>query len=190
MIENDLWHYLNSLYADIDSSQKNNILNISETYGEVLYPSIDKLISIIKWQDDDIFYDLGSGLGKVALRIFFKTNIKIVHGIELRYELHHVAQTILAKIKIQKDLFPSGRELIFSHGDFLKNSFKDASILFIASPCFSLCILDSLANIINVNPNIQTVLTLKPMPALARLKFQRAVRIDCSWDTALCYIYQ
>jgi len=141
---------------------------IAQSYGEILYPSIAKLLSIIPLHADDVFVDAGSGLGKLALQIFLTSPVKAVYGIEIVARLHQ--QAILAEQKLREDLlecYQNERELKFILGSMLDTlSIKIENIL-----------------------SIHTVLTLRPLNLLQRLKFKKILRLEASWDTTLCYVY-
>lgn len=154
---------------------------ITETYGEMLPESVNKLLSTINITADDVFLDLGSGLGKVVKQVFTQTSVKEARGIEINPQWH--AQAI-QNIPINTD-----RILQFTQGDFLNISFTDATIALIASPCFSLSMLHTLGEKINATSSIHTVLSLRPIATLTRISFKKIIRVECSWDTALCYVY-
>jgi len=186
------YQYLDILYQDARRTVQNyaNKNSIPETYGEILYPSVQTLMTKIEMTGQDVFFDLGSGMGKVALQLFLLSNLKECYGIEIIPELHHIA--VQAANKIQTDLtdFYSGeRKLAFIQGSFLDVSFDRATIVMIGSPCFTPGMLAKVGTIIENTPGIHTVLTLRPITTLKRLRFIKTVRLECSWDSALCYIY-
>lgn len=186
--------YLNIVYHDAEQAATNNSLkttNIAETNGEILYPAVCKLLSQIVLTAEDVFVDLGSGAGKVVAQVFLTTPVKEARGIELVSALHQRA--LLAEKRIQQDLpefYQDGRKLIFSEGDFLEFPLRDASVVLINSVCFSQKLLCALGEMLDACAGIHTVLSLRPVTSLQRLLFKRTVRIECSWDTALCYVYQ
>lgn len=184
--------YLDVIYRDMQIQDINVIKSerITESYGEVLYDSIEKLLTHVVLSSEDVFVDLGSGLGKVVLHIFLNSNVKRAYGIEILSHLHQRAQ--LAAQRIQRELpdfFMEGRKLKFLLGDFLKLPFKDATVIFINSICFSQRILTELEFIINNTPSVHTLLTMRPFHGLTKLSFKKAIRVECSWDSALCYLY-
>src|SRR5262245_5708685 len=82
--------YLNILYHNIYGHRLNHRQNksISETYGEILYPSIDKLLTELSLTEQDVFLDFGSGLGKVVIQVFLRSEVKESCGIEIIPELY------------------------------------------------------------------------------------------------------
>lgn len=184
--------YLRILYKNVHAHELSDsrIRNVSETYGEILYSSVETLLSAISISEQDVLFDLGSGLGKLVIQVFLTSVVKEACGIEIIPELHQ--QSLNAAQRVQHDLpdfYAGQRKLTFLSGSFLDISLAKASILIIGSPCFSQRILYPLGEIINHTPGIHTVMSLRPIPNLKRLSFRKVLRLECSWDTCLCYIY-
>lgn len=175
-------------YRKKDRSKQKN--DLSDTYGEILYPSIDKLLSMFPMTTDDVFLDLGSGLGKIVAQAFLKTPIKESRGIELVPELHQQAIRILERIQQDlPDFFLCNRKINFLHANFLTTPFTDATVILMTATCFSQAMLHAVGEIIEKTPSIRLVLSLRPIPTLYRLPFYQAIRVECSWDAAMCYVY-
>ncbi len=186
-------HYLTILYSDEPPKQGTVTLSqnlIGETYGEILYPSINKLISSITLTEQDVFVDLGSGKGQVVIQLFLNSLVKEAYGIELLPKLHDSALAAAKRLRSElPDFFHETRKIHFLSGSFLDISFATATVAFINSTCFTQSLVNELGLIIENTPSIHTVLSLRPMGTLKRLVFKTAIRIECSWDSALCYIY-
>lgn len=191
--ENFLYqYYINAIYDQTNTNLKHAMTRtVSETYGEILFESVSKLLSVIPFTENDIFVDLGSGLGKVVLQVFLQTLVKEARGIEIKPYLHE--QALIAAHHLQRELpqyFENRRQLTLFSGDFLKIPLTTATIILMGSPCFDPAMLHSLAKMIDDTPSIHTVFSLRPLCSLQRLAFKKAIRIECSWDTALCYLYR
>jgi hypothetical protein len=164
--------------------------NISLTYGEILYQGIATLLSLFPLSDNDVFVDLGSGIGKIVLQVFMSTPIKEARGIELSPEFHE--QAILANDKIQQELpqlYYGDRKVSFISGSFLEVPLSMATVVIVNSICYSQTFLRQLGNIIDNTPTIHTFMSLRPINTMQRLRFKKVERIECSWDSVLCYIY-
>lgn len=182
--------YLTILYHDAQSRSTSVKRSVTETYGEILYPSVDKILSIIQPTENDVFIDYGSGLGKMVIQVFLKSMVREAYGIEIVPQLHQHA--LSAAQRLTHDLpefYQSERKLTFLLGSFLELPLKTATIAMVNSTCFTQSLLNELGKIIDQTPSIHTVLTLRPINKLERLSFKRTIRIECSWDTALCYVY-
>jgi hypothetical protein len=162
---------------------------ISETYGEILPEGVDKFLSVVKPSSQDGFLDLGSGKGKLLLQVFSNSPVNTAHGIEILPQLHEQAIHAEALLRQNQPALFTQRQLTFTLGDILAEPYPAATIALISSPCFSPTILNRLSDIIDSTPSIHTVLSLRPMLKLQRLSFRRTIRLECSWDTALCYVY-
>lgn len=53
-----------------------------EVYGETSYELVSKMIEEIQVTEDDVFLDLGSGVGQVVLQMAAATACKICIGVE------------------------------------------------------------------------------------------------------------
>lgn len=186
--------YLDIVYHDAGKRATSNFRkanNIAQTNGEILYPAVHKLLSGLSLTESDVFVDLGSGTGKVVTQVFLTSVVKEAHGIELVPELHQRA--LQAAEKMQLDLpefFQDERKLTFSEGSFLEVPLHNASVVLINSVCFNQKLLFAIGDLMNASPGIHTVLSLRPIANLQRLSFKKTIRVECSWDTALCYVYR
>lgn len=184
--------YLTILYNDAEKQDRSALPKdkVFQTYGEILYPSVDKLMSAIQLTEHDVFVDLGSGMGKIVIQFFLKSAIKAAYGIELLPELHQHALNAAKSLQQNlPDFYKGRRKLTFLLGDILETSFTKATVALLNSTCFTQSLLNELGKIIENTPSIHTLLSLRPINTLQRLVFMKVIRIECSWDTALCYIY-
>lgn len=182
-------HYLNIIYRDIHRPLQQH--HLSETQGEILYSGVDKLLSMSRLSANDVLVDLGSGAGKIVAQAFLNTNVKEALGIEFVPELHQQALAVAQRIaKELPDFYHPDRKLTFVLNNFLEVPLTTATVVLINATCMSQQTLTSLGDIFNCTSNIHTVMTLRPIHNLRRLPFKRTVRVECSWDTVLCYIYQ
>jgi hypothetical protein len=179
--------YLSMVYNDVHRHVASDYV---ETYGELLFSGVSKLLAKIKLNESDIFMDLGSGLGKIPAQVFLQSNVKEAYGIESVQERNQ--QAVLAAQKIQQDLpnfFNNNRKLIYLSGSFLDIPLTRATVVLVNGVCFGQQLTNAIGEVIENTPSIHTVLTLRPIATLKRLAFKKTVRVECSWDSALCYIY-
>ncbi len=184
--------YLSVLYSEkpllpLPADQK----QFSQIYGEILPESVDKLLTLFPLTKDDIFVDLGSGTGKIPLQVFLCSEVKESRGIELAVNLHDYAMQVAEQVANDlPDFYKNNRKLNFFCGNFLEFSLSDVTVVWFNSVCFTQDFLNQVSQIIDSNLSIHTVITLRPLCALKRLNFKKAVRIEGSWDSALCYVYK
>lgn len=146
----------------------------SETYGELELEGVEQILSKVTefgapLSVDDVFADLGSGIGQVALMVFLKTYTRRAVGIELVPQRHDKAlaayeqmQQALEELEGDENYrgtFPAGsRELRFLQGDIrdqmLWEHWADASVVFTCSILFLDDLIDGLreAFIANLKP--------------------------------------
>ena len=139
--------FLNKLYAPINgtyiSQQERKRLKLEEdafTYGEIDFITFMLIFSKIKVEDQEIFYDLGSGTGKVVFTVALWGSFSKVYGIELLPGLHEIASNQLEQAKIflaDDERMSKLQSIQFLQGDFKNIDFSDADILFINATCLS-----------------------------------------------------
>jgi hypothetical protein len=188
--------YINSVYQGVSGfisyqpgeKESNEVNKVFLTYGEILYPSVNKFLNYMDITEDDVFYDLGSGIGKVALQVFLKTPVKKAFGLEASESRTAMAQKVYNNVKQEfPELFENGRELGTSVANFLEADLSDATIIYSCSTCFSEELLSDMGKAIDRCPNIRYVVSLKQIPS--KVPFDRILEIECTWDKTKCYVY-
>lgn len=168
----------------------------ASTYGEILPESVTQLIEILKIGPSTVFYDLGSGVGKVAMQIHLQTPAKKVVGVELSTERHKNAQVALDRLKqyFKKNNVPSSlnsRRLIFAQGDAKKQDLSDATAVYLCSTCFSTELLQQIMEQIKKAKKGTKVVTLKQLPADPAFKKIKELSLPMTWsNSSNVYIYE
>lgn len=188
MSENTVYQrYLAYLYNKKSKAQAT--ATIAHTGGEMLYPSVNKLIHLMQIRDNDVVVDLGSGIGQVVLQFFLLTNAKEVIGIEIIPSQHDQALLALSQCKEDLPALFTDRQATFLQGSFFDIPFTEASVIFLNSVCFTQEMLLKLAVLLNAMANLRIVLSTRPLYGLT-LRLKKIIKIECSWDSALCYCYE
>jgi hypothetical protein len=183
-------HYLTILYHDSKGRTDSVKNDVCETYGEILYSGVEKILSVIQPSKNDVFVDYGSGLGKIVIHAFLKSSVREAYGIESAPDLHQ--QALNAAQRLQHELpgfYEDGRKLTFLLGNFLELRLTNVTIALVNATCFTQSLLNELGKVLDQTPSIHTVLSSRPISIFERFVFKRTIRIECSWDTALCYVY-
>lgn len=149
MNQKDITHFLYSLYRDVSPTsisvncrKKHGIYeDRSLVYGESHLPSLYGLFNEISPKPGEIFYDLGSGSGRLVLYAALSFPFAKCIGIELLDDLINIAQTKLELCKKELPNLPDFDasklgEIEFIHADFRKIDISNANIIYIASTCF------------------------------------------------------
>ena len=91
------------------------------------------------------------------------------------------------------DNFNKVNNLIFIHGDFLKEDWKDASIILANSTCFSKELMFKIANKANNECKIGTIIVTftKRLTALSNeWEFKKGFRRLMTWGIATVFVYR
>jgi len=148
-----------------------------------------------------VFYDLGSGVGRLVTQLYLDQPHAIVDkavGVELAWDRHELAQQALVGIQNEvgctdppeSDLCPPIR---FIHGDATQVDWSDATHLFLSSLCFPDVVLESLQQTILQLPEVQVVAALNRLDWLLRNSIEweeRQVHIQMSWGPGIAKVYQ
>lgn len=107
-------------------------------YGEIPFATWQKIVARIQPKEDAVFYDLGSGTGRVAFQSYLIYNFKKSAAIELLEGLHNKALQVeknfekLIKPQIAKNFVE--KELKFIRGNILEEDFSDADFVLLSHP--------------------------------------------------------
>lgn len=189
--------YITSLYEDVcghlSFSEKDldqyQSANVAVTYGETSYEGIEQFIQMIPFDADDVFCDLGSGVGKMAVQVFMTTPVKAVYGIEAVACRCEPALRIAAQLKHEcPELFARGRRLEFRNANFLESDIHDATIVYSCSTSFGDSLLRSAAARLKQCPKLKYIASLRPLDC--HLPLLRVASIKCDWEASTqCFLY-
>lgn len=189
--------YLNTVYQGISGfisyepgeKEAGEKKKVYLTYGEMLYPSVGKIINFMAdINENDVFYDLGSGIGKVGLQFFLRTPIKKARGIEFSTTRNKHAEHVYAEVRKEFPELVAGRTLDCINGNFLEQDISDATIIYACSTCYSEDLLADIGKMIDAQcPNIRYIATNKQIPN--KLPWHSAIEVECSWDKTKWQIY-
>jgi hypothetical protein len=176
------------MYLPIEQQMYRNA-GVCITYGELLYPSVKVIIQHLSQEADDVFLDLGSGLGKCALQVFMQTDLSHVIGIEASRYLHDFALNAVHQVKTDFPFFwEENRRLTLVGENFLDANWLDPTIVYCCSTCFTQELLITIGNKINQQKQVKQVFSFRPLASL-NMPLKKIFRIECSWDSALCFFY-
>ena len=151
------------------------------TYGEILPESVSLLINDIQYIDsNDVFYDLGSGTGKVCLQFINETEVKKSCGIEFDKKRYDESLNLLSK---------TNKNLQFINTNFIDYDFSDATIIFTDSIMFSDETLSILENKAYHCPNLKYFISMKKLNNKKLKLIKERTDIKVTWGTSQYYIY-
>ncbi len=149
-------------------------------YGEIVYDSMHDLISGMDVQPEDVFYDLGSGLGKFVAYVHMATQAQKSVGIELSITRHQRAEAALKKMK-DNGFVDEARQIAFVCSDMTEADISDATIIYMCSTCFSAEQLQKLVDkFVTLQPGLR-IITLKELPEHPQIKFIQKELFPTSW---------
>ena len=102
----------------------------SEAYGETGYDSFNIIISKYKeyFNDNTVFYDLGSGLGKIVFHIGIMCNVKKSCGIEYSKKRYEESIKNLEKYNYEN--------IFFINDNILNVDISDATVIYLDNTLF------------------------------------------------------
>lgn len=157
------------------------------TYAEMLYEGWKELIDLIEVGPDDVFYDLGSGVGKSCMQWFLEQPVKKVCGIEAMKVRHDIAAESLEQAK--KDLptrFSEGREIEFIHDNIFNCDLSDATIVYVCATCFPTDVMERLGKVLSGLPKLKYIFSFKSIPSWPETK---EITLTCTWGDGTCRLY-
>ena len=195
------WGYaqdvIGPLYGDvtgfgISTEEKELIKKVggAPTYGEIVPKSISILLKDLQLTEKDVFYDLGSGVGKIPVQVYLQSPVQKSVGVELSPTRHARAMIIYEKLKKSKKLQPH-KQLLFKREDMLETPIDDATVVLLCSTCFSDALMDGLLKKIQVLKPGTRVLTLQKFKQSSPLKFIKTYNLPMTWsESSPVYLYE
>jgi SAM-dependent methyltransferase len=186
---------MNRIYKDLCGFEipKNDAAQVrkskgSAVYGEINHQALKKLHSYLKITSKDVFYDLGSGVGKVVLQTGLFTNAKKVVGVELSAARHEGAITALERAARLEPKIP--QKCQFLNDDLMNVDLSEASIIYTCSTAFSEAFMKQVAKKVSSFPQRFKLVSLQELPD-NYLSHIDTIRLDMSWvrNTAV-HIYE
>jgi len=165
----------------------------SPMYGEITFEGVTALFDnlSIPIQQEDVFYDLGSGVGKMCVQVLLTTPIKKSVGIELSQSRHQHAVSALKMLRQEYSwFFNDAKNLEFIEGNFLDVDLSDATIVFLCSYSYSHELMTALAAKLKDNcKRLKVIISGTRFPEIGWPLADRLV-ISYSWVTSSpVYIY-
>lgn len=158
-------------------------------YGELLPAATAKLFDHLELTEDDVLYDLGSGIGKIAIQAAITTTVKRVVGIEMMPSRHEIACDVLSEVEGRDMLTADVCELW--QGDFMRSRMPDATIIYTCSTAFPVDLIDRLADKVARLKNVRKFVTLQELEPTRRFRRTALLRLDTSWKRrARVHVYE
>jgi SAM-dependent methyltransferase len=177
---------MNRIYKDISGFEipKNDTALIRQSkgspiYGEINHQALNKLIDYLALTENDVFYDLGSGVGKVVLHVAMCSPVKKAVGVELSLARFHDARNALTRAL---DFMPELKKRVdFVHDDLQNVDLKKASVIYSCSTAFSQKFMNLLVKNLAIYKHNFRLLSLQELPEQKHFKLINTIPLDMSW---------
>ena len=171
----DTWGY--DVSKDEDQAVK--ATGGSSTYGEIMPTALDRLIESLDPEPEDVFFDLGSGLGKVILQVAMTVELRQCIGIELVESRHRAAMAALARARAAGYL--ETEDVRFRKADILRARLTGATILYTCSTAFPEGFMMRVAErVAGLREGVRLV-TLQELDENPWFDTEEVLRLDMSW---------
>ncbi len=192
----------NYLYSGIDGYQISRDARIrakfntdSLLYGELSFGAWEKIVMRANPKKDGVFFDLGSGTGRVVFASYLNFNFVKTIGIELLEGLHNkacaVKDTFEKNIKNQILSQINGREINFFLQDIFAANLREADFIFMNHPFKEgddfLKLEEKLLQ--ELRPKSKIVTTIRPLKNSA-FKNLGSEKFEFSWGKSEAYFFE
>lgn len=149
-------------------------------YGEIPYDSAAHILDDLNLSRQDVFYDLGSGVGKLTLQVYLTTAVKRSVGIELSKTRWIIAESC-RKQATADDHIIHGRDLVFLNQDISSASLSEATVCFISGIAFPAPLIQSLMDRFGALDHAVKVISVLPLPAHPQFMLIKTYNLPMSW---------
>jgi len=159
-------------------------------YGEIDFIPFIALLSLAKPNNNTVFYDLGSGVGKAVFACAMVFNVKKSCGIELFNGLHDCALQKQQELRQHPDYRQAVDHIFFMNDNFLQADFNDATLIFINATAFIGETWATLNKRLAIIPTNITIITTSKKLSSTAFTVSMEVMVQMSWGPVQAYIQQ
>lgn len=160
------------------------------TYGEIDFLSFIALLSLAKPDQDTVFYDLGSGVGKAVLACAMVFPVQKCIGVELFPSLYQCSCNQVNHLKKISGYEKKSGKIKFILDDFLEVDLNDATLIFINSTALFGPTWENLCSRLDKQPNLNTIITTSKTLISTEFSPVISTKIQMSWGPVLAYIHK
>jgi len=195
--------HLQAIYEPVGSGFGNdhsdNVDQSDMQYGEVTYAGMKSLYDSFQIGQKDVFYDLGSGTGKLVLYVALRGEASKSVGLEAGERRHRSAEKASQRLDEELDAqtangtdgnrllrAPCGEHEVVC-ADISKMKYEDVTVVMICNLCMSMGLQSRTINCLLRCPSFRRLVTTTAPPANPRLKLLRTVRVETTWAKISCW---
>ena len=175
------------LYRDVDGfeisareERKIERTRSSPIYGEIMPAATVRLIDALELGPDDVFVDLGSGVGKVVVTAALCSAVGRAVGVELARDRHAQGLEVVREAEAEGLLRPG--VVLLRNEDILRTDLSDATVLYTCSTAFPYAFTERLALRVRKLRRPVRFVTLQVLDSdLPGFALDAILRLDMSW---------
>jgi len=179
--------FCRSIFFDPESYTSDHSKNLLT--GEVTYDGMENLYAALKLRPDDVFYDLGSGTGKLVLYVALRAQVAKSVGLEIgerRHELASMAGVRLAEMPADANsklpsLEQPRSEFEVVQADICRYPYHDVSVVVFTNVCMDMQVQSRTLDQLLKCQKFRRLACTSPMMPHKRLKLVKTVAVACSW---------
>jgi hypothetical protein len=165
----------------------NHLTGASELiYGDINFEHFAALIDSLKPRPGEVFWDLGSGIGKCIATVGCMYPELEVWGVEKLSSLYKLSKEVIHNLENDRN----AKNMHVIDGDFRDLYWTNADIVFISDLTFGLDMCRDIENKVRELKRGARVITLKSLNDAGYLKEIRFMRVKMSWGRAGVFIYE
>ncbi len=160
------------------------------TYGEITDEAVTTLLKELNVNNCDVFYDLGSGVGRMVVQVYLESPVKKSIGVELSPTRHNHAVEVKQKLEQHSKIYPN-RTIDFYQENILDTNITDATIIYIASTCFSDEFMRQLTDKFARLKQGLRILTLRHLSPHPKFTLTKTFHLPMTWSKSVpVYLYK
>lgn len=161
----------------------------SPVYGELTVAGTAHLLEYLGLGETDVFYDLGSGSGKVVLQAAMTAAVRKCVGVELSETRVAESRRVL-RIARRRGLLRA-RACGFRHEDIMKTYLRDATVIYTCSTAFSMRFMNMVAARIGKLDRRLRLVSLQELDSRRGFVEIETLRLDATWTRRTpVHVYQ
>ena len=185
-----LYEGISGFGITIEDSDKIKESGGSPVYGEITYASVRLLLDELRLTDKDVFYDLGSGVGKLVVQAFLSTPVKKSIGVELSSQRYNDSQKVYDKL-LKEKLIQSGRTLRFYNKNIAEVDLSDATVIFMCATCFPKELMQKMTDKFAGLQRSLRIVTLKRLSKNKTFDLVKTISLPMTWSSSSdLYFYE
>jgi len=161
----------------------------SPTYGEMTPTSVRRLAEHLELGPRDVFYDLGSGVGKVINQIAISAPVARCVGVELSPSRVRTARAVLRRLRT--DGLVRAAQVSFRQQDILAARIRDATVVYTCSTAFPWTFLGALCDRVSGLGKPLRFVSVQELVPRDDFELQETLRLDMTWQRRdYVYVYR